>query len=123
MARSWLSPFSLGRLLCFYCRACAVCDPSRALRSFATQFASVPAAGPVNIEVSVERTGKSMTTTSARLLQAGSRASAADLAEAAARWRPSQRPSWRCPPHAFPSLDAVDFGLCGVSAIDTCPDF
>ena len=45
----------------------AVDDPSRALRSFATQFASVPHPGPVDIEVTVERTGKSMTTTSARL--------------------------------------------------------
>jgi acyl-CoA thioesterase len=49
----------------------AVDDPSRALRSFATQFAAVPGPGPVDIEVTVERTGKSMTTTSARLLQEG----------------------------------------------------
>lgn len=51
--------------------AAAVDDPSRALRSFATQFASIPRAGRVDIEVTVERTGKSMTTTSARLLQDG----------------------------------------------------
>ena len=51
--------------------AAAVDDPSRALRSFATQFAAVPGPGPVDIEVTVERTGKSMTTTSARLLQEG----------------------------------------------------
>ena len=51
--------------------AAAVDDPSRALRAFATQFAAVPRPGPVDIEVSVERTGKSMTTTSARLLQDG----------------------------------------------------
>jgi acyl-CoA thioesterase len=49
----------------------AVDDPSRALRSFSTQFASVPRPGPVDVEVTVERTGKSMTTTSARLLQEG----------------------------------------------------
>lgn len=49
----------------------AVDDPSRALRAFATQFVSVPGPGPVDIEVTVERTGKSMTTTSARLLQEG----------------------------------------------------
>jgi acyl-CoA thioesterase len=49
----------------------AVDDPSRAVRSFATQFASVPRPGPVDIEVTVERTGNSMTTTSARLLQEG----------------------------------------------------
>ena len=50
----------------------AVDDPSRALRSFATQFASIPRPGPVDIDVTVERTGKSMTTTSARLRQEGS---------------------------------------------------
>jgi acyl-CoA thioesterase len=49
----------------------AVDDPSRRLRSFATQFASIPHAGPVDVEVAVERTGRSMTTTSARLLQEG----------------------------------------------------
>ena len=49
----------------------SVDDPSRALRSFATQFASVPRPGQVDIEVTVERTGKSMTTTSARVLQEG----------------------------------------------------
>ncbi len=46
-------------------------DPSRALRSFAAQFAAAPRPGPVDIEVTVERAGRSMTTTSARLLQEG----------------------------------------------------
>jgi acyl-CoA thioesterase len=46
-------------------------DPSRALRSFATQFASIPRPGPVDIEVTVERAGRSMTTTTARLRQDG----------------------------------------------------
>ncbi|HEY6426847.1 MAG TPA: acyl-CoA thioesterase domain-containing protein, partial [Acidimicrobiales bacterium] len=49
----------------------AVDDPTRTLRSFATQFVAVPHPGPVDIEVSVERVGRSMTTTSARLLQEG----------------------------------------------------
>ena len=49
----------------------SVDDPSRPLRSFATQFASIPRPGPVEIDVTMERTGKSMTTTSARLLQEG----------------------------------------------------
>jgi acyl-CoA thioesterase len=49
----------------------SVDDPSRALRSFATQFASIPRPGPVDIEVIVERIGKSMTTTTARLFQEG----------------------------------------------------
>lgn len=44
-------------------------DEVRTLRSFAAQFAAVPGPGPVEIEVSVERVGRSMTTTSARLLQ------------------------------------------------------
>ena len=49
----------------------AVDDPSRALRSVAAQFAAVPNPGPVELEVRVERVGRSMTTTSARLLQEG----------------------------------------------------
>lgn len=49
----------------------AVGDDSRALRSFATQFAAAPRPGPADIEVAVERSGRSMTTTTARLLQAG----------------------------------------------------
>lgn len=49
----------------------AVDDPSRTLRSFATQFVSIPRPGPVELEVAVERTGTSMTTTTARLLQEG----------------------------------------------------
>ena len=46
-------------------------DPARSLRTFATQFAAPPRPGPVEIEVTVERAGRSMTTTSARLLQQG----------------------------------------------------
>ena len=63
----------------------AVDDPSRALRSFATQFASIPRPGPVDIEVTVERTGKSMTTTSARLLQEGRVLQVAHAASSTAR--------------------------------------
>ena len=65
--------------------AAAVDDPSRALRSFATQFASVPSPGPVEIEVTIERTGKSMTTTSARLLQEGKVLQVAHAASSPAR--------------------------------------
>jgi acyl-CoA thioesterase len=49
----------------------AVDDPARALRSFAAQFAAVPRPGPVEVQVRVERAGRSMTTTTARLLQEG----------------------------------------------------
>jgi acyl-CoA thioesterase len=51
--------------------AATIDDPERALRSFATQFAAVPHPGPVDVEVTVERAGRSMTTTSARLIQDG----------------------------------------------------
>ncbi len=63
----------------------AVDDPSRALRSFATQFAAIPRPGPVDIEVTVERTGKSMTTTSARLVQEGRVLQIAHAASSATR--------------------------------------
>ncbi len=63
----------------------AVDDPSRALRSFATQFASIPRPGPVDIEVAVERTGRSMTTTSARLLQEGKLLQVAHAASSTSR--------------------------------------
>jgi acyl-CoA thioesterase len=65
--------------------AAAVDDPSRVLRSFATQFAAVPRPGPVDIEVTVERTGGSMTTTSARLVQEGRVLQVAHAASSTAR--------------------------------------
>jgi len=46
-------------------------DADRALRTIAVQFASSPRPGPAEVEVTVERAGRSVTTTSARLLQAG----------------------------------------------------
>jgi hypothetical protein len=46
-------------------------DPDRALRTIAVQFASAPGPGPAEVEVHVERAGRSITTTSARLLQEG----------------------------------------------------
>ena len=63
----------------------SVDDASRPLRSFATQFASIPHPGPVDIEVIVERIGKSMTTTSARLLQEGRVLQVAHAASSTAR--------------------------------------
>jgi len=65
--------------------AAAVDDPSRALRSFATQFAAVPRPGPVNIEVTVERAGRSMTTTSARMVQDGTVLQVAHAASSTSR--------------------------------------
>jgi acyl-CoA thioesterase len=63
----------------------AVDDPTRALRTFATQFAAVPRPGPVEIEVAVERAGRSMTTTSARMLQDGAVLQIAHAASSASR--------------------------------------
>jgi len=49
----------------------AVDDTERVLRSFAAQFVAIPVPGPVDVEVTIERVGRSMTSTSARLLQEG----------------------------------------------------
>jgi len=46
-------------------------DADRALRTIAVQFAGSPRPGPAEIEVTIERSGRSVTTTSARLIQAG----------------------------------------------------
>jgi acyl-CoA thioesterase len=47
----------------------AVGDPARTLRSFTAHYLRPPAAGPARVETRVERAGRSVTTTSARLLQ------------------------------------------------------
>lgn len=49
----------------------AVNDPARQLRSIAVQFASPPRSGAAEVEVHVEREGRSVTNTSARLVQDG----------------------------------------------------
>jgi acyl-CoA thioesterase len=49
----------------------AVADPARAPRSLTIHFTSPPAAGPAEIRTVRERTGRSMTTVSARLEQDG----------------------------------------------------
>jgi acyl-CoA thioesterase len=46
-------------------------DPARPPRSFTTHFANAPEEGPVEIETSVEREGRSLTTISARMTQGG----------------------------------------------------
>ena len=54
-------------------------DPERHARSFTVHFTAPPEAGPVRIETTVERTGRSLTTVSGRLLQ-GKRLCAVGLA-------------------------------------------
>jgi acyl-CoA thioesterase len=46
-------------------------DPARACRSFTVHYLSRPDAGPAEVEVTVERSGRSMTSVSARLTQGG----------------------------------------------------
>lgn len=48
-----------------------VADPARGARSLTVHFARPPAPGAVQIEVTVERQGRSLSTLSARMLQAG----------------------------------------------------
>jgi acyl-CoA thioesterase len=49
----------------------AIADASRAPLTLTVQFVSRPAFGPVTVDTTVERTGRSLTTMSARLVQAG----------------------------------------------------
>ncbi len=48
-----------------------VADPERRLRSFTVHYLAPPAEGEVEVEVTVERQGRSMTSASARLVQDG----------------------------------------------------
>jgi len=49
----------------------AVADPTRACRSFTVHYLARPDAGPAEIEVTIERTGRSLTSVSGRLSQGG----------------------------------------------------
>jgi acyl-CoA thioesterase len=49
----------------------SVHDPERPIRSFTTHYLAAPTEGPLEIDVRVERTGRAMTSTSARVTQEG----------------------------------------------------
>jgi acyl-CoA thioesterase len=49
----------------------AVADPARQLRSITVHYLRPPSEGPVRIETTIERVGRSLTTGSARLVQGG----------------------------------------------------
>jgi acyl-CoA thioesterase len=60
-------------------------DPGRAPRSLTVHFLAVPAAGPLRVECSVERAGRSLSTLSARMVQ-GETLIALALAAFSAPW-------------------------------------
>ena len=49
----------------------AVGDPSRSARSFTIHYLAPPKVGPVEVETAIERSGRAMTSVSARLIQDG----------------------------------------------------
>ncbi len=51
--------------------AASVTDPARPTRSVSTQFVSVPAPGPAEVDVTIERSGRTATFARARLTQEG----------------------------------------------------
>jgi acyl-CoA thioesterase len=61
-------------------------DPGRAPRSLTIHYTRAPEPGPVAIEVTVERAGRSLSTLSARMLQAG-KTTALALAAFSVPWR------------------------------------
>ncbi len=95
----------------------AIDDPVRAIRSFTTHFIAPPKEGPVEIFPTIERSGRSLTYASARLVQEG-RTMATSLAAFATPWEsdisydyaspPPVPPPDECPrmPEANPMLPA-----------------
>lgn len=60
-------------------------DPARPPRSFTTHFAAAPTEGPLSIDATIERRGRSMTTVSARTTQEGKLVALSLAAYSAAR--------------------------------------
>jgi acyl-CoA thioesterase len=69
----------------------AVGDPARTPRSFTIHFTSPPVEGPAEVRTALERTGRSMTTVSARLEQGGKLRAIALAAFGAVRSGPELR--------------------------------
>jgi acyl-CoA thioesterase len=90
----------------------AVGDPARAPRSLTVYYPAAPAPGPVSIDCEVERSGRSMTTASARMTQDG-RPTCLALAAFSAPWPEAigfdhaERPDVPGPD----ALDEMDRGL------------
>jgi acyl-CoA thioesterase len=89
LAEHWLSLVGIhgGYAAAVVARAIeqAVADPHRPLRSLAVQFAAVPRPGDADIDVTVHRSGRTTTSSSAVLTQSGEIALVAQALSAAAR--------------------------------------
>lgn len=81
-----------------------VADASRPLRTLAVQFASAPRPGAAEVEVVVERAGRTMTTTTARLRQGG-RVRLVAHAISSASWAGLAYDDVRRPPMPPPDLE------------------
>jgi acyl-CoA thioesterase len=114
--RWWIERGPYGGYLCaLFVRAltAAVDDPARAPRSLTVHFLAAPAAGPVEVDATVERVGRSLTSVALRMEQDG--APVALALGSAATWRdgetewqelamPDVAPPEDCPPVGGPPL-------------------
>ncbi len=82
-------------------------DPTRTPRSLTVHYPSSPAPGPVAIDVTVERQGRSLTTLSARLTQNG-KVMALALAAFSTPWRAPEADALPMPDVAGPDLERRD---------------
>jgi acyl-CoA thioesterase len=84
-----------------------VADPTRSPRSLTVHYASSPDPGPVQIDVTVERRGRSLTTLSLRLVQEGS-VMALALAAFSVPWEAPKADALPMPDVAPPDLERRD---------------
>lgn len=95
--------------------AARLADPGRAPRSLTVHYTAPPAEGPARIEVNVERSGRSLTTLSARMTQEGRLLALALAAFSIPREGPSLQqarmpevqPPERCAPMAPPGVSRL----------------
>jgi acyl-CoA thioesterase len=85
----------------------AVGDATRAPRSLTIHYAARPEEGPVEIHTRVERAGRSLTTVSARMLQAGRLVALALAAFSKPRERPGQELQHAAMPEVIPPEQAT----------------
>lgn len=97
----------------------AVGDPERAPRSLTLHYTSPPTAGPVSVETRIERQGRSLTTVSARMSQAGQLRAVAIAAFSKSRPAPHFRHAVMpevTPPEKLPRLQLTKPGPLPIHA-------